>query len=233
MSRYGACHWSTIAAFLPQRSGKQARERWINQLDPTLKKKNWTVNDDRVILSLHARVGNKWSSIAPLLEGRTDNAVKNRFNSTLKRAVRQCVQQGSIDIRKAVARQRRQQHALLKQEQEQEEREGGFTGREVVYQTGMSDDGRGQKQEAVAATGMMEDYGYEVEDDEGLDDIAMVDIDSDINAGYYALLKEEIERVVENVHSSYNDKGRQRGQRSARAFAYATSVTPAASRRPH
>lgn len=88
VGRFGACHWSAIAAYLPQRSGKQARERWMNQLNPQLKKKNWTAQEDRTILHAHGRVGNKWSSIANLLAGRTDNAVKNRFNSTLKRAIR-------------------------------------------------------------------------------------------------------------------------------------------------
>lgn len=89
--RFGPCNWSTIATYLPHRSGKQARERWINQLNPSVKKKNWSPADDRMILSMHSRIGNKWSAIALLLTGRTDNAVKNRFNSTLKRAMRECV----------------------------------------------------------------------------------------------------------------------------------------------
>lgn len=86
--RYGPCHWSSIAAYLPHRSGKQARERWINQLNPALKKKNWTANEDRTILQAHRSLGNKWSAIANMLPGRTDNSVKNRFNSTLRRAIR-------------------------------------------------------------------------------------------------------------------------------------------------
>lgn len=86
--RYGPCHWSAIAAHLPHRSGKQARERWMNQLNPSLKKKNWSAQEDRTILCSHARLGNKWSAIANLLPGRTDNSVKNRYNSTLKRAIR-------------------------------------------------------------------------------------------------------------------------------------------------
>lgn len=89
VSRYGAKHWSSIATHFPRRSGKQARERWMNQLNPNLKKKNWTADEDRTILRLHASMGNKWSAIAQMLHGRTDNSVKNRYNSTLKRAMKE------------------------------------------------------------------------------------------------------------------------------------------------
>ncbi|CDF39437.1 unnamed protein product [Chondrus crispus] len=61
----------------------------MNQLNPTLKKKNWTAYEDRTILRLHATLGNKWSAIAQVLPGRTDNSVKNRYNSTLKRAIKE------------------------------------------------------------------------------------------------------------------------------------------------
>lgn len=85
-----------MAARLPGRTGKQARERWLNQLRPGVRKKGWRMCDDRVILTAHARVGNRWSGIAPMLGGRTDNAVKNRFNSTLRRGVRMCVRMKCI-----------------------------------------------------------------------------------------------------------------------------------------
>lgn len=88
VKRYGACHWSTIAAHLSNRTGKQARERWTNQLNPHLKKKNWSAEEDYTILVLRTQLGNKWSTIAGILPGRTDNSVKNRFNSTLQRAMR-------------------------------------------------------------------------------------------------------------------------------------------------
>lgn len=88
VKRYGPCHWSAIAAHFPNRTGKQARERWTNQLNPKLKKKNWSAEEDYTILFLRTQLGNKWSAIAGMLPGRTDNSVKNRFNSTLQRAIR-------------------------------------------------------------------------------------------------------------------------------------------------
>lgn len=103
VARYGARHWSAIATHFPRRSGKQARERWMNQLNPNLKKKNWTSNEDRIILRAHSSLGNKWSAIAHLLPGRTDNSVKNRFNSTLKRAMKErCLTSPNFDIHEFV-----------------------------------------------------------------------------------------------------------------------------------
>lgn len=64
----------------------------MNQLNPTLKKKNWSPEEDKIILQAHAELGNKWSAIAQWLPGRTDNSVKNRFNSTLRRAMRERAQ---------------------------------------------------------------------------------------------------------------------------------------------
>jgi len=81
----GAKNWSVLASNLPGRIGKQCRERWVNSLDPTLEKKPWSKEEDDILISQHALLGNKWAMIAEKLPGRTDNSVKNRWNSSLKR----------------------------------------------------------------------------------------------------------------------------------------------------
>ncbi|KAK1555437.1 hypothetical protein Q3G72_026425 [Acer saccharum] len=67
------------------RCGKSCRLRWINYLRPDLKRGNFTEEEDELIIKLHALLGNKWSLIAGRLPGRTDNEIKNYWNTHIKR----------------------------------------------------------------------------------------------------------------------------------------------------
>lgn len=91
VTKYGKKNWVLVANLLnselglTQRKGKHCRERWFNHLDPRLNKGEWTYKEDIFILKQQLKLGNKWSLISKRMKGRTENAVKNRWNCLIKK----------------------------------------------------------------------------------------------------------------------------------------------------
>lgn len=88
----GAKEWSKIAELFNQqmrmsyqRNGKQCRERWVNTLNPQLKKGKWTPEEDLVLLRKQYILGNKWREISQDMQGRSETQIKNHFKSLLKK----------------------------------------------------------------------------------------------------------------------------------------------------
>ncbi|KAL6884613.1 hypothetical protein ACP4OV_010549 [Aristida adscensionis] len=88
--RYGVGCWSSVPKLAGlERCGKSCRLRWINYLRPDLKRGSFSQQEEDLIISLHKILGNRWSQIASQLPGRTDNEIKNFWNSCLKKKLRQ------------------------------------------------------------------------------------------------------------------------------------------------
>ncbi|KAK3125809.1 hypothetical protein QOZ80_7BG0609990 [Eleusine coracana subsp. coracana] len=90
IAKYGHGCWSSVPKLAGlERCGKSCRLRWINYLRPDLKRGAFSQEEEDLIIHLHSVLGNKWSQIAAQLPGRTDNEVKNLWNSYIKKKLRQ------------------------------------------------------------------------------------------------------------------------------------------------
>jgi hypothetical protein len=78
-------NWSLLSQYMPNRSGKQIRDRYTNNHDPNIKKDKFSKDEDDKIIDLYRQYGPSWSFISTKLKRRTGDMIKNRFYSVLKR----------------------------------------------------------------------------------------------------------------------------------------------------
>ncbi|MBA0636336.1 hypothetical protein Godav_029127 [Gossypium davidsonii] len=86
IEQHGHGSWRALPAKAGlQRCGKSCRLRWINYLRPDIKRGKFSLQEEQTIIQLHALLGNRWSGIAAHLPKRTDNEIKNYWNTHLKK----------------------------------------------------------------------------------------------------------------------------------------------------
>lgn len=81
----GATKWTECSKQIRGRCGKQCRERWVNILNPDVKKGNWTDEEQLLIFDNLHKYFTSWSAMSKVLPGRTENSIKNYFYSSVRR----------------------------------------------------------------------------------------------------------------------------------------------------
>ena len=87
VKKYGLKKWAEISKKIQFRDGKQCRERWHNHLNPLVKRCSWNEREEWLLYLCHKYFGNKWSAIAKIIRGRTDNSIKNHWNCYVKKHI--------------------------------------------------------------------------------------------------------------------------------------------------
>ncbi|XVE85987.1 hypothetical protein DITRI_Ditri17bG0136000 [Diplodiscus trichospermus] len=124
VKKHGEGNWNAVQKNSGlMRCGKSCRLRWANHLRPNLKKGSFSPEEERIIIELHAKLGNKWARMAAQLPGRTDNEIKNYWNTRMKRRQRAGLPIYPQQVRDGVA------GFLLQQQQPEQEQQTQYQGR--------------------------------------------------------------------------------------------------------
>jgi hypothetical protein len=85
VENHGAKNWARCAETIKGRNGKQCREHWNNSLNYSIKKGKWSLEEDLFIMVFYDKLDKSWKKMIPLFKSRTENAIKNRFFSQLRK----------------------------------------------------------------------------------------------------------------------------------------------------
>ncbi|VVB01301.1 unnamed protein product [Arabis nemorensis] len=118
---HGEGRWNSVARLAGlKRNGKSCRLRWVNYLRPDLKRGQITPHEESIILELHAKWGNRWSTIARSLPGRTDNEIKNYWRTHFKKKTKSVTNNAEKEKNRLLKKQQFKQQRQMELQQEQQ-----------------------------------------------------------------------------------------------------------------
>ena len=94
VDKNGPKHWTKCALNIPGRTGKQCREHWNNSLNNEIIKGNWTVEEDYLIMVFYNKFNGSWKKMIPIFKSRTENSIKNRFFSQIRKIASKYIKTG-------------------------------------------------------------------------------------------------------------------------------------------
>ena len=94
IKKNGPRNWTKCAELIKGRTGKQCREHWNNSLNSEIKKGDWSAEEDLLIMVFHKKFNGSWKKMIPLFKSRTENSIKNRFFSQLRKIASKFIKKG-------------------------------------------------------------------------------------------------------------------------------------------
>jgi len=88
VQKYGTDDWIKVSEEMENRNPRQCRERWNNYVNPSLQNDQWTYEEDCLLVSKYAEYGSHWNKVSKFFPKRSDNAVRNRWHTLLRRSAK-------------------------------------------------------------------------------------------------------------------------------------------------